>query len=49
LVIYKLLAKIEAEEAYQWDGQSHIAMGNTFLDELEGASGFIAGNPQRYA
>ena len=49
LVIYKPLAQIEAEEAYQWYVQPHIGMGNAFLDELERTNGFIAGNPHLYA
>lgn len=44
-VIYKPLARIEASEAYQWYAQSHIGMGNAFLDELERTNEFIAGNP----
>ncbi len=48
-VIFKPLAQIEAAEAYQWYGQPHISMGNSFLDELERTNGYIAGNPHLYA
>ena len=49
LVVFKPLAKFEAEEAYQWYFQPHIGMGNAFLDELERTNGYISGNPQLYA
>lgn len=47
-VIYKLLAQIEALEAFEWYGQAHIGMGESFLAELERTNGFISNNPQLY-
>ena len=48
-VVYKPLAQIEIEEAYDWYEQPNIQMGEAFLVELERTSGFLASSPYLYA
>jgi toxin ParE1/3/4 len=47
-VIFKPLAQLEVDEAYDWYQQDHIRMGVTFIDQLERTNGFLAENPHLY-
>ena len=47
-VIFKPLAQIEADEAYDWYQQDHIKMGATFLEQLGRNTGFLSSNPHLY-
>ena len=46
-VIFKPLAQLEADQAYDWYQQDHIKMGATFLEQL-GRTGFLSSNPHLY-
>ena len=47
-VIFKPLAQLEIDEAYDWYQQDHIKMGAVFLDQLGRTSEFLSSNPHLY-
>ncbi len=47
-VIFKPLAQLEVDEAYEWYQQEHIRMGDAFLEQLERTSSFLRDNPDLY-
>lgn len=47
-VIFKPLAQLEADEAYDWYQQDHIKMGANFLEQMGRTTGFLSSNPHLY-
>ena len=47
-VIFKPLAQLEVDEAFDWYQQDPIKMGAVFLDQLGRTSEFLSTNPYLY-